>query len=236
VRHRLLGLLAGPILIAQCGPVQCAPAPPPPPAVATTLPPPAAPTGSWSYLATDGTRATHWSACDGPITYQIDTTVAPTAAVRAAIDVALRAASAASGHPFVAAGDGGPAAPPGVDVVIGLRDYTDGTLGQGGGKFDASYRMVSGMAYVDVGLAPDLLAATLLHEIAHLLGLGHVDDPTQLLHPYLRQISATPPRFLQAYQAGDLEGLRRVGATATTTPCLAQLGAADEPMRQIILD
>ena len=93
------------------------------------------------------------------------------------------------------------------------------------------------MAYVDVGLAPDLLAATLLHEIAHLLGLGHVDDPAQLLHPTLRQISTTPPRFLQAYQAGDLEGLRRVGAgRADGHPCLAQLRVADEPTRQIILD
>jgi hypothetical protein len=175
VRHRLLGLLAGPIVIDQRGPVQCAPAPPPPPAVATTLPSPTGPTGPWSDLATDGTRSAHWSVCDGPITYQVDTAVAPTAAVPAAIDVALRGATAASGHPFVTAGDGGPVAPPGVDVVIGLRDHTDGTLGQGGGKFDASYRMVSGMAYVDVGLAPDLLAATPLHEIAHLLGLGHVD-------------------------------------------------------------
>jgi hypothetical protein len=42
----------------------------------------------------------------------------------------------------------------------------------------------------------------LLHELAHLVGLGHVDDPAQLLHARSPQVEL---------QAGDLAGLSRLG-------------------------
>jgi hypothetical protein len=47
---------------------------------------------------------------------------------------------------------------------------------------------------------------TLLHELGHAVGLGHADDPTQLMHPRLH--AGTPDGFA----AGDLEGLALVGA------------------------
>lgn len=53
--------------------------------------------------------------------------------------------------------------------------------------------------------------ATLLHELAHAVGLDHVDDPTQLMHPMEAGQDA-------AYAAGDLEGLRRVGVEAGPLP------------------
>lgn len=52
----------------------------------------------------------------------------------------------------------------------------------------------------------DAWGATLLHELAHLVGLGHVDDPTQLLYVYP---GAGPVELGE----GDLAGLAAVGDT-----------------------
>lgn len=245
MRRRLLGLLAGPILIAQCAPPQCAPAPAPPPPVetvpATTAPPPpeitttttVAPPTSWAFLASEGELYTHWSGCKNPIRYQLDVTITPSVEMLAAIDAALDTAEEATGHTFEFAGEAGPTLQPGVEAVIGLRDLPGGTFGQGGGRFTSSYEMVSGLAYVDDELATDpnqaaLLRTTLLHEVGHLLGLGHVPlDRDQVMHPVL----ISPPK--QDYQWGDLEGLRRVGATM---PCFEALARAGEPTREVLLD
>ncbi len=55
--------------------------------------------------------------------------------------------------------------------------------------------------------------STLLHELAHAVGLDHVDDPTQLMHP----VETGQPA---AYGAGDLAGLGRVGSAAGPLPLL----------------
>lgn len=52
---------------------------------------------------------------------------------------------------------------------------------------------------------PDAVRGVIIHELAHLVGLDHVDDPTQLLHPRGPQT---------ALQAGDLAGLARLGSGA----------------------
>lgn len=56
--------------------------------------------------------------------------------------------------------------------------------------------------------------AVVLHEMAHLVGLGHVEDPTQLMNP---QSSASTT--VLDYQDGDLTGLVRLGAG----PCVPQV-------------
>jgi Matrixin len=54
--------------------------------------------------------------------------------------------------------------------------------------------------------------AVVLHEVGHLVGLGHVDDPSQLMSPVLRS-------DLTEYAAGDRQGLAQLGQGA----CLAQV-------------
>ena len=92
---------------------------------------------------------------------------------------------------------------------------TDGILGRAGpdpygGGSDTRY--VSGMAVFN---APALRAklttgedgkarAVLLHELGHLVGLGHVSDPFQVMYD-------TNSYPLARYQAGDLRGLELLG-------------------------
>jgi predicted Zn-dependent protease with MMP-like domain len=53
--------------------------------------------------------------------------------------------------------------------------------------------------------------AVVMHEVGHLLGLDHVDDPTQLMYEY----SLTG---VDSYGAGDLAGLAAVGTGRCPTP------------------
>ena len=63
--------------------------------------------------------------------------------------------------------------------------------------------------HVTVVISPrgaPVLATLLRHEMAHALGLGHARTPSELMYPVLVPESPT------TYQAGDLAGLRRIGA------------------------
>ena len=68
-------------------------------------------------------------------------------------------------------------------------------------------------------LAPELdrrggraeVRSVVLHEVGHLLGLDHVDDPSQVMYEY-----SSPE--VTTYQAGDLAGLEALGTGRCTTP------------------
>lgn len=65
---------------------------------------------------------------------------------------------------------------------------------------------VSGRVMLDApqlaALAPDQAVAVLLHELGHLVGLDHVDDDTELMHPSSSRSQWGP---------GDLAGLSALG-------------------------
>ena len=73
----------------------------------------------------------------------------------------------------------------------------------------ASARLVTGQITLDVdGLVmqrghSDQVRAIVMHELAHVVGLDHVEDPGQLMYP--RNLGLT------AFSAGDLEGLALLG-------------------------
>ncbi|MDQ3465883.1 MAG: M10 family metallopeptidase domain-containing protein [Actinomycetota bacterium] len=72
---------------------------------------------------------------------------------------------------------------------------------------------VSGQVYLDPSKLQHIIdtaglvaaRAIIEHELGHLVGLAHVDDPTQLMHPRAQAA-------VSGYQSGDLEGLARLGA------------------------
>ena len=68
--------------------------------------------------------------------------------------------------------------------------------------------LASGTVALDAaGLGADVPAATaavLDHELAHVMGLGHVGDPTELM--------AATNTGQTGFGPGDLEGLARLGA------------------------
>jgi len=64
---------------------------------------------------------------------------------------------------------------------------------------------------------PGQQGPVLQHELGHLMGLGHVNDPTELMHPSGGNVVDFGP--------GDLEGLRRLGSAGGCVRVLDPLGA-----------
>jgi hypothetical protein len=96
-----------------------------------------------------------------------------------------------------------------------IPDLVGRTAGVGGsawieaGSQPAWY--VSGILYLDRELGEDPTAnrAVLLHELGHVIGLDHVDDPTQVMYPETN-VSAGTGRA--TFESGDLAGLAYLGA------------------------
>lgn len=93
-------------------------------------------------------------------------------------------------------------AQPGRDPLTGAVHYVTGVINLN------AQRLVGDMG----GRVTPLVATTLMHELGHIAGLEHVDDPNQLMHPYY----ALPqePTY-EEFRNGDLAGLARVGSTTT---------------------
>jgi hypothetical protein len=91
------------------------------------------------------------------------------------------------------------------------------TVGQAGSVAvslgDGPQAFVTGTVSLDAGRMPEILSfrdgtetarAIVLHELGHLVGLGHVDDPEQLMYPEAR-------REVPDFAPGDLTGLAVLG-------------------------
>jgi hypothetical protein len=90
-----------------------------------------------------------------------------------------------------------------------------GNWGWGGYAWSASRgqaRAYSGTVVIDSGQVPRMdrrmRTSLYLHEIGHAVGLDHVGDPRQVMHP--RLIASTPTKFA----SGDLAGLKKLGRAA----------------------
>lgn len=100
-------------------------------------------------------------------------------------------------------------------TIPGLKDDVVGLGGPASAPYttNAEKHWVSGTVYLDGPSFREILArpgdgwwqaqAIVLHELAHLVGLTHVDDASQLMAPrHSTQLT---------FADGDLEGLRRLG-------------------------
>jgi hypothetical protein len=101
--------------------------------------------------------------------------------------------------------------------------YSAGAVGEGGWRSSGvsnnggatwTWKITQGFVVVDptVKLAGGFgngqtRGALLLHELGHVVGLGHTTDTSQVMYPVLRSTS------YGSYGAGDLAGLANVGAT-----------------------
>ena len=209
-------------------------APAPAPTAAASLAPDGA-SGHYAFLSHDGTRPMRYDPCT-PIHYVVNAAQAPPTGL-ADLQGAVQRLSAASGLTFVFDGltDEVPVAHRGMaqstryphgwpPVLIGWaqRAQTDlfknAEVGEGGSTWygvPGAEVYVTGVVAVDAArddtLAPGFggnsMGALLMHELGHVVGLDHVDDPTQLMYP---SVTAKPAR----YGSGDLAGLQEVGRPA----------------------
>ena len=58
---------------------------------------------------------------------------------------------------------------------------------------------------------PEQMGALLRHEIGHMVGLGHIGDPAQIMYPQLLP-------GMELYGPGDIEGLWWLGAAQGCRP------------------
>lgn len=169
-----------------------------------------------------------WSPCR-PVHVVVDTTAAPVD-FEADVAAAVAEVAAATGLTFTV--DGEVDEPTGLErpmfqpelygdrwapVLVGFGNPTDvpelaGTVAgiaqvNGASSRSGRQHFVSGTVYLDPELLhadhdPAAYLAVLRHELAHVVGLDHVDDPTQMMNP---------TTGVATFQAGDLTGLAELG-------------------------
>jgi hypothetical protein len=211
------------------------------PAIYNPDAPAAGDAASHAFVSVDaaGTPA-HWDPCT-PIPYFVNTATLPDGAAATVAEVFARV-SAITGATFVAGGEtaliagaGGaslPAPDRGEGIYVAFSDPTivpdlAGTvLGLGGHYFSswpsADMRIIVGTIVVDTSdpLAPGFtsglsIGGVLEHELGHVLGLAHIDDPTQLMYPHAR------PTGPSTFQAGDRAGLVALQAGGCPAPAVS---------------
>lgn len=183
----------------------------------------------WSFLMDGGSR---WNPCEpiswsyNPVGQAYDALADVTAAVdriAAASGLELDYVGASS---LVYLGDEGLLVG-GADLTVGwasaaqLGALVDSVVGVGGaigrsvtGR-DVRWQLTRGWVTLDrsdpldpaPGFGPSSYGQVLMHEMLHALGLGHAEEPQQLMYPV-----AGPQNT--SFGAGDLAGIARIGAAA----------------------
>ncbi len=175
----------------------------------------------YSFLETAANTWTRWDPCVKEIPYHVYTQGA-TSADLASIPAAVAAIEAASGFDFVFVGpvDDDTVWPPNSEAYISFEPtFGDPNVIGQGGFWSLGNEAYAGFVEVLTGLPPEVRHHTLIHELAHMLGLDHAADSAQVMFDEL----VLP---LAEYADGDLEGLRLVG---TTMPCLPANLTRGEP-------
>ena len=195
--------------------------PPNVPLTGMTGPPPSQP---YAFSRVTSAGPLRWNPCQ-PIRYVVNLGGYDPSS-RAMINEAVERLQAATGLALVPAGDTTftptvanptPSGTANGDIVIALSDaaHTDLVPGSIVGRTDISYTSVIVKASVvvdmgDVGSRPEWSSTgagpVLLHELAHAVGLAHVNDATQMMN------AIAGPGGPTTYGAGDLTGLWQVGA------------------------
>ena len=191
----------------------------------TSAPVPNPPTSPVAEPAPRPPTAPEWDACR-PVTVLVNDRLAPLGA-RTELWEALTELAAATGLTFHDAGTtdavptsawlGVPDDDPTLVVTWAPRALTDvivpGAAATGGWFAHDGRRITKGFVVVDATpgvrtVGGTLLGTLLLHELGHVAGLEHVDDPGQVMFP---TVSAASP---ERYTAADLAAL-----AVRTSPC-----------------
>ena len=206
----------------------------PPPAIPGPQPTSPPQTGPHAYLD-GGTDANHarWNPCQ-QIRYVVNDTLT-TPAARAELEDALADVEHYTGLDFVNAGQtttGYDSAAPGkypnfqppsgAEAIFVFTDeahspqLNGSVVGIGGYQVQSrdagtTWWGITGGAIFETIPDPALMGALIRHEIGHMVGLGHVADPAQIMYPELLP-------GMELYGPGDIEGLWWLGAAQGCRP------------------
>ncbi|HZT64902.1 MAG TPA: matrixin family metalloprotease [Acidimicrobiales bacterium] len=195
-----------------------------------------------TFLFPDGRGGSlaRWNPCQ-PIRYAVNTSDLPSFGL-ADLQAALAQVTAATGirfeyvgtTDFVPSGSPVDSYPAGVDAVVGwvsaaqfplFASPTEAGYGgaqwvpstSGGGVITHGYALVSGAAITRGAVGAGFSSGVgeghlLLHEVGHMMGLGHAANPADVMYPTNTLSSAT------SYGPGDLAGLRQLSSGGCLQP------------------